>query len=376
MTQIKILHIISGLGNGGAEKNLFKIVTCTNKEQFKHVVVSLKDYGYYGDDLIRNNIQVYTLNINKSIFNLLHLFKIIRENDPEIIQTWMYHANFLGGVVAKLLKKNNIIWSVRSTKAHGAIIKIINFFNIPLSYFLPKKILYCSNAAMEYKASIGYDKNKAIVIHNGYDILRYRFREYQRKQLRKHYNIEDNCIILGNFSRYNKVKDQIGLLKALKLTVAINKNIKLFIIGNSVDTNNKFNRFIKNNQLNNFVTLLPSVKEIENYYSLIDIYVLSSIDESCPNVLAEAMASSAICVSTNVGDAKYIIGDYGYIVRKKDYKAMSNEILKAINLNHLEKEQLKIDARNRIANTFPMATMIKNYELMYKKIMGLETCVV
>lgn len=376
MKQVKILHIISGLGNGGAEKNLFKIATCSNKEQFKHIIVSLKDYGWYGEELIKNDIKVYELNINKSIFNLLNLFKIIKENNPEIIQTWMYHANFFGGIIAKLSKKNNIIWSIRSTKAHGIIIKLLNFFNIFLSHFIPKKILYCSNSAMKYKASIGYNKNKAVVIHNGYDILRYRFREYQRKELRNYYNIKDNSIILGNFSRFNKVKDQLGLLKALKLVVTFNKDVKLFIIGTDVDTNNNLKKFINNNNLNNFVTLLPGVRNIENYYSLIDLYVLSSIDESCPNVLAEAMASNAICVSTDVGDAKYILGDFGYVVRKKDYKAMSNEILKVANLNHKKKEELKINARNRIANNFSMGNMIKSYESLYKKILDLDKCVV
>ena len=100
---MKIIHVITGLNNGGAEAILYRL--CKYDKSNKHTVVSMMDSGKYGELLRNENIDVYTLNMSagKLTFNgIINLYKIIKKFKPNVVQTWMYHANLLGGIVAKI----------------------------------------------------------------------------------------------------------------------------------------------------------------------------------------------------------------------------------------------------------------------------------
>ena len=109
---MKILHIITGLGDGGAELTLFKI--CKYDKVNQHIVISLTNKGKYFSLLNKLGIEVYCLNMNffsiHKIFFLIKKIKIIKAN---IVQTWLVHADFLGGIAARLAGNKNIIWNVR-----------------------------------------------------------------------------------------------------------------------------------------------------------------------------------------------------------------------------------------------------------------------
>mgnify|MGYP000249801848 CR=1 FL=1 len=109
-----ILHVISGLGAGGAEGVLFRLLTADFSN--RHAVVSLTSSGIYGDKLRLQGIQVFELRMNRiqGLFMAIpRLVMIVRAVDPDAVQTWMYHADLIGGVVAKLLGVPRIFWGIR-----------------------------------------------------------------------------------------------------------------------------------------------------------------------------------------------------------------------------------------------------------------------
>ena len=73
---MKVLHIITGLNNGGAETVLFRL--CTNDLQNKHIVISLMDEGKYGPLLLKSGIAVYCLNMPQGKVTLKSLFYLYR----------------------------------------------------------------------------------------------------------------------------------------------------------------------------------------------------------------------------------------------------------------------------------------------------------
>lgn len=104
----KILHIITGLNDGGAEGVLTRM--CLAEPQ-NHQVISLMDMGKYGYILQDADVSVYCLNLNTkfiSIKKIIELYGIIKKNRPNIVQTWMYHADLIGGIVAKIARVPNI----------------------------------------------------------------------------------------------------------------------------------------------------------------------------------------------------------------------------------------------------------------------------
>ena len=141
---MKILHIITSLLDGGAEGVLHRL--CCHDKMNEHLVVSLRDQGKYGILLSKHGIKIYTLNMEPgkfSIFAMYKLIKILRNEKANIVQTWLYHADFFGGVAARLAGENNLIWNVRHSdfnkdytkKSLLILVKVL----AKLSYFLPKK---------------------------------------------------------------------------------------------------------------------------------------------------------------------------------------------------------------------------------------------
>lgn len=75
----RIIHIITDLNNGGAEKMLYKLLKNSDKDKYYHEVISLIDEGIYGEKIKALNIKVHCLKINKSnlLISLLKARKII-----------------------------------------------------------------------------------------------------------------------------------------------------------------------------------------------------------------------------------------------------------------------------------------------------------
>jgi hypothetical protein len=123
---MKIIHIITRLGDGGAEHTLFKI--CKYDKNNKHIVISLKGPGKYFKLLKKLGIKVYCLNLNFfSIYKFFFLIKLLRSLKPDLVQTWLVHADFIGSIAARLAGIKNIIWNIRYSNLKLRKAKITTF---------------------------------------------------------------------------------------------------------------------------------------------------------------------------------------------------------------------------------------------------------
>ena len=112
----KILHIISGLGRGGAENVLYRL--SSKDDKFNHEILNLGIEDFYVKKFENIKIKVNNLGIKNNWFNpflIFRVIKIINNAKPHIIHTWMYHADLLGGLTAKLVGFKNIIWCIRNS---------------------------------------------------------------------------------------------------------------------------------------------------------------------------------------------------------------------------------------------------------------------
>ena len=217
---MKILHIITGLGDGGAELTLYKI--CKYDICNKHVVISLKDKGKYFSLLKKLGIEVYCLNMNFfSIYKLLFLIKKINILKPNIVQTWLVHADFLGGIAARLAGIKKIVWNVRYSNIEVAKSKLTTVIILKilsrLSYLLPLSIIIVSKRAKQIYERKGYDKKKIKFIPNGFDLSILKINKSQKKYFYNKINIKKKLPIIGNVARYDPQKDHLNLLNALSL---------------------------------------------------------------------------------------------------------------------------------------------------------------
>ncbi len=162
---MKILNIISGLYNGGAENLLYNFIE--NDKKNTHTVISLDGPGYFAPKLEKLGIKLFFINSSNIInifFSIIKISKIISINRPDVIQTWMYKADFIGGIGAKLSNHKKIYWSLHHSKPITFHIRIYEriIYKIlsVLSFYIPNKIIACGTAVSEFHKKIGYCKKK------------------------------------------------------------------------------------------------------------------------------------------------------------------------------------------------------------------------
>ncbi len=368
---MKILHIITSLGDGGAENTLYKI--CKHDTGNNHFVISLKKPKKYSKKLRKINIKIYHLNINYfSFFSFLKLIYLIRLIKPNIIQTWLIHGDLLGGIAAKLSGFNNIIWNIRYSNLE---VKKENFINILLikllayfSYFIPKKIIVVSKSAKINCKNFGYDKKRIILINNGYDLSIYKSSQKDKLILRRKFKIKKHIPIIGNVARFVPMKDHMNLISSLSILKQKNINFFCLLAGSNVDNKNlKLIHHIKELKLSNQIKLLGIQKNISKIMNSLDVYIQSSsYGEGFPNVVAEAMAHEIPCIVTNVGDAKYIVGQTGWTVPPKNplklALAIKNVLLK---VHTKEWKYICKQSRTRVKKNFNIRNMILSYSKLW-----------
>lgn len=367
----KILHIITGLNDGGAESVLSRL--CLNTARVKNIVISLVDLGKYGPILQAEGIKVYALGMSKnplSLFKCFKLIHLIKSEQPDVVQTWMYHADLLGGVAARLAGVQQIFWGVRHSvlekgKSKRSTIAIAHLCAW-LSKWIPTCIICCANKALEVHADIGYQKSKMLVIPNGYDLAQFNQNEFDRTMVRAHFEQTEDRFFIGLVGRYHPFKDHKNLLYALALVCKTIPSIRCLLVGKGLSNENiELMEMINGLGLQSNVVLAGQRSDISAIMNALDLHVLSSSSEAFPNVLAEAMACGTPCVTTNVGDALDIIGDATVCCPSCDSQALANIILKMHDewLHFPEAWKMrKIVCVQRIEERFSIQSMVKNYE--------------
>ena len=370
---MKIVHIITGLGNGGAEGMLYRL--CKEQRDSGDLdikIISLSDNDWYSLKFKKIGIQIYKINFEKKLLDILKLVKLIKlliKLNPNVIQTWMYHANFVGGILGYLFTSANIFWNIRHTHLKIRYSKVSTVFISYLlsffSYFIPLKIIYCSLQSKKVHEGQLYDKRKSIHIPNGYDDTFYPSKKL-RSNFRKKNKILKSSFVVGLAARFHKEKNFNNLIKAFKYFNG-NNNIILFLKGKNVSNRNPLLKKYISDLPKNKYNLNNSSSNLINFMNGIDLFVLPSLSESFPNVLAESMLCKTPCVSTDVGCAKSIISSTGGIVVSSNDSFALYKAIKKMYYVHKQKKnwyKIKSSSRERINKTYN----IKNISLKYKRL--------
>lgn len=370
---MKILHIIPSLGNGGAEGVLYRL--CVNDKVNSHIVISLMKEDKYSSLLLESGVRVKHLDLSRgsaSISDLYCLFKFIKNFKPDVVQTWMYHCDLIGGLLARFAGVESVYWNIRHSnldinKTKKSTIYIAKLCAL-LSRFIPTKIICCAEQAKQSHVNIGYHERKMIVIENGYDLSRFqRIQTIRLPVLNEEFKslkVETRPLI-GMVGRYTPEKDHNNLLQALHLLNNKGDDFILVLAGTGVDNNNKaLLDLIEHYNLSDKVLLLGPVLDIPLLMNHLDMHVLSSSSEGFPNVLAEAMACGTPCISTMAGAAERIIGNTGWLVPISSPEKLADAIHDAILEfeQHNEKwNERRMIAEQRIKDNFSIDVMVDKY---------------
>jgi len=366
---VTILHLITGLETGGAEGMLARLVTRTDRSRFRSVVVSMTDTGTVGPIIAAAGIPVEALGIRRGMIDprgLTRLIRLLRRYQPDIVQTWLYHADLLGLIAAWFGYAPRLAWNIRCSDMKG-----LPVVRATLSSFsaLPETIITNSRVGRQFHENIGYRPHRWEYIPNGYDTAMLRPDEAARSRLRAALGIDRSAIVIGLPARYHPMKDHATFFAAARQAAA-RADIAFVLLGAGIEPANRdLVRAIEAHGLMSRVRLLGDRADMNAVYPALDIATLSSaFGEGFPNVLAEAMACGVPCVATDSGDAAKILGDAGVIVPPRDPQALAEGWQRMIALGDDGRRALGITARARIVANYDLNRVVSLYEALYYKI--------
>ena len=380
---MRIVHLISGLGQGGAETVLTRLVTHSSQE---NIVVSFGDEGTMGALLKQAGIAVHCLHMRAGsigIGDLFRLVQLLKKLQPDVVQTWMYHADFFGGIAARLAGCRHIAWGIRnsgdslkaSSKTSYYLARVSAFF----SRFIPQKIIVCGEKAAQVHAAWGYHRQKMQVIQNGYDLSKWQEDKEAAAALRQQWGIAADTPVLGFVARWNPLKDHASLIKAFAMVKKAYPEVALVLVGKGLDKDNQaLQDLLQQERVQQDVLLLGMRSDVPAIMSALDIHVLSSIAEGFPNVVCESMACKTPNVVTDVGDAALIVGAYGWVAQPHNPTDLADKIKQALatlGKPHADTqqqqnfEQLQQQARQSVLERFSLPIMVQHYEQAWRSML-------
>lgn len=376
---MKILHIITGLRTGGAEMMLYRLATMADPGT-THEVISLRGMGAVGARLQQAGIKVTSVDMmgRSAPKAWLRLVKAIRRSRPDVVQTWLYHADVLGGLAARVAGVRNIVWSIRTADIRLGIglsrgADLMLRISARLSARLPQRIIYVAEAARIAHEAVGYDPNKSVVIQNGFTIPDTADCSQGSLKIRQERGIPNDALVIGTAGTFNAQKNQVGFVNACASLLEKYPNLHLLLIGRGNDADSPaLADAVTGTGHPERVHLMGERRDVAACLSALDLFCLSSRGEGFPNVVGEAMAVGTPALVTDVGDAALLVAETGTVVPVDDPQALAAALAHLATLSRDELATRGQVARERIIQNFTMPQVKDRYLMLYRSLLPIN----
>lgn len=362
----KVVHLIVGLRKGGAETMLYQILKyrCSDND---YKVLTMGEGDYYKALIEEHGVDVMDLNVKRHpLKSFWQLHKMLKGNDT--LCCWMYHSNLVGYFAAKHTGIKKIIWCIRHSNLEPSNNKrttlTINHICARISKNV-SLILYNGDRARTAHEAVGYCHDKGVVTVNGCDSNEYKPDPKAKEELKSELGIEAKKQILLSVARDAHIKDIPTFIDAFANLHKEDANTVAVLCGSGITTENeKIVGLCKRNNLiiGKDVFLLGVRHDVSRLMAACDLYVLHSAGEAFPNTLIQAMSCEALCVTTDVGDARIIIDDDYCVVNPKDPVMLSQKVHEMLRLSENEKRLKRSRNRNRVIEKYDIRKIVNQYE--------------
>lgn len=368
---LRVLHVTSGLGVGGAEIMLYRLVQSLHgRDGQRHAVVTLTDNCSFNFASLGVPVRAIDLRrIGNPIRGLRTLREEIDQYRPDVVQAWMYHGNIAATLACP--KHLPVLWGIhhslhdlRSEKiATRLLVQAGRWFGQRRNV---RKLIYVSEKSEQHHTVLGYPKDKALVIPNGFDCLHFSPNPALRASMRQALGLTNEQHVIGSFGRYHSVKDHPLLLKGFAAVAEAFPMAKLVLAGSGIDdSNSELMGLIRALKLEGRVLMLGRRSDMAALFNALDMYVLSSKSESFPNVLGEASACGVPCITTDVGDASRIVSDFGRVVPPGDLSELIAALHAMLSLPNDERIRIGLGGRQHIVDNFGLSMVADIYTKLY-----------
>lgn len=370
---IRVAHVITGLEIGGMENLLAKILSRQDRARFSARVMSLTTLGGPAREIEAMGVSVQALGMSGLLSLPLawhRLTKWLREEPTDLVQTWMYHADFLGGLAAKRTRKP-VIWTEGQSNLSPAVNRRSTLLTARACAFLsrtvPARVAAVGQSVARAHAAFGYAAGKIVPIPNGFDADRFAPDPAARAAVRAEFHWPADAFLVGIGGRLDPQKDQPGFLAAFAQVAAEVPGARALLWGDNVDDAHLGAKLAAHG-LQGKALLLGRRPDLPRLLAALDVYVNSSVGEGFASVIGEAMAAGVPCAVTNVGDSADIVSDTGRVAAAGDPVSLAQAILALHRAGPTERHAMGQKARARVLENFTLNRVARRYEALYEEV--------
>lgn len=362
---MKILYVITGLAQGGAER-----VVCDLADKMYEKGHEVKIIYLVGDVLTTPvNLEIELINAKlTNVLSLpkvyLSLLKIVKEYRPDVVHSHMVHANILTRLLRISIPIKKLISTAHSDNEGGRL-RMLAYRG---THNLADITTNVSNRAVKsFESMSAVPYNGMTTIYNGIDLDRFFYHSIARNEVRKELDINSEYKMILAVGRFDEVKNYPNLLKALYLLKEeVEYSFKLLIAGDG-ELRTLIEDLIVSLDLHSEVILLGRRNDIPKLMSACDLFVLSSDHEGFGLVAAEAMACKCLVVATDSGGVAEVLDNNDFLVPPANSKFLKDKIKFALNLNQDEKNNLIARNLQHVRSNFSLSNISERWISIYNE---------
>ncbi|MEL7211922.1 MAG: glycosyltransferase [Pseudomonadota bacterium] len=369
---MKVIHVITSTGVGGAQIMLSRYLCALNQARKNHSVVSLMSAGPISDELTDAGVRVQHLGVSpgiKSLGALRALRKKLSSEAPDLIFGWMYHGCLAAMVGRAGLRNTALVWGIHHSLADvkaekastRAVLKALAAFSHRVD-----GISYCSSTSRAQHETIGFASDRVRVIPNAIDAAVFQPDRDARARLAKICGFADDRKIIGNVARSHPMKDHVAMVRAVAKLLDAGRDVHGVLMGEGL-SESAAKQEASALGIADRVSFLETRDDVASLVPGFDVFLLSSAwGEAFPLAVAEAMAAGVPCVVTDVGDCAELVGPTGAVVAPRDIDAMAAAIHQLVDLEPAERVARGLAGRTRVAERFSFDPYIQAHEGLYE----------
>lgn len=376
----RILHVVSGLDIGGAELTLYRLATAL-RDRYELVVVNLSASGVLEERFQAKGITVHHCDLkHRPLAGFRLLGRVIREFRPDLINSWMYHANLVASVARRWGGSSApLVWSVRHSlqsfqSEKWSLRQIIRAGGYGIWH--PDAVTFNAFSGRDSHLPFGYGRHPSQVIVNGVDLHHFTRSVADRQLFRHQLDFSEDVMLVGYVGRFHALKDLPTLIACFSAIHRRLPRTRFVLAGPGlVNGNPVLDGLLGNANLKALVRCLGPREDLTAVYSGLDLLILSSLAEGTANVLLEAMACEVPCVTTDAGDCARLVADARFVAPRSDSAALADRAIAVLELDLHTRDELGVMLRRRMLEQYDQvgaeAAYIRLYDgLLERKVGG------
>ncbi len=228
-------------------------------------------------------------------------------------------------------------------------------------------ITYCSEVARRQHRRIGFSDQNDTLIPNAIDCAEFRPDPQAADRLRAICGTGPGTLLIGNVARAHPMKDHVSLVRAVALLRQAGLDLHLVLIGHG-HAGSPAEAEARRLQVAEHLTTLPARNDIARLVPGLDLFALSSAwGEAQSLALGEAMAACVPCITTDMGDCAWMVGDPQLVVPPGQPRALADAMARILSMPAADRQRIGQAARQRVEALLSLDTYTGDHAKVYRK---------